>query len=100
MEKLMNHNWTGNIRELENSLMQAVVMTNSDIILEENILLSNSINDRSDFSVNLSLAEVESKHIKNVLDSTKWNKPEAAKILGISLPTLYSKIDIYQLLKE
>lgn len=100
MEKLMNHNWTGNVRELENSLMQAVVMTNSDIILEENILLNNNLNEQSDFSVNLSLAEVESKHVKNVLEFTKWNKPEAAKILGISLPTLYSKIDIYQLSKK
>ncbi|MCK9280898.1 MAG: sigma-54 dependent transcriptional regulator [Melioribacteraceae bacterium] len=100
MKKLMNHNWTGNVRELENSLMQAVVMTNSDIILEENILLNNNLNEQSDFSVNLSLAEVESKHVKNVLEFTKWNKPEAAKILGISLPTLYSKIDIYQLSKK
>lgn len=100
MKKLMDHNWTGNVRELENSLMQAVVMTNSDIILEENILLNNNLNEQSDYSVNLSLAEVESKHVKNVLEFTKWNKPEAAKILGISLPTLYSKIDIYQLSKK
>ncbi|MFA7288485.1 MAG: sigma-54 dependent transcriptional regulator [Melioribacteraceae bacterium] len=100
MEKLMNHNWTGNVRELENCLMQAVVLTNDDIILEENILLNNSGKDFNEFSPNLSLAEVETIHIKKVLEFTNWDKPNSAKILGISLPTLYSKIENYKLTKK
>lgn len=97
MDKLLNYNWPGNVRELENTLMQAVVLANSDILSKEDILLRNS--DPSDkdvnFSPELSLAEVEKIHIERVLNFYSWNKKKAAKTLGISLPTLYSKIENY-----
>ncbi len=99
MALLNQHEWTGNVRELENTLMQAVVLTNGDILLKEHILLKNQFSDPHASSINLSLAEVESKHIAMVLEHTKWNKPKAAEILGISLPTLYSKIESYKLPK-
>jgi DNA-binding NtrC family response regulator len=87
------------VRELENTLMQAVVLTNGDVLLKEHILLKNQFSDSSSFPINLSLAEVERKHIISVLEHTKWNKSKAAEILGISLPTLYSKIESYKLTK-
>jgi len=99
MNLLIEHDWTGNVRELENTLMQAVVLTNGDVLLKEHILLKNQFSDSSSFPINLSLAEIERKHITSVLEHTKWNKPKAAEILGISLPTLYSKIESYKLTK-
>lgn len=98
MEMLKNHYWVGNVRELENTLMQAVVLSSDDILNKENILLRRpepgEIKEDVQF---ISLAENEKKHIKNILDAVKWDKNKAHKILGISLPTLYSKIENYQL---
>lgn len=98
MEKLQFHNWPGNIRELENTLMQAIVLSKSDVLIPDNILI-NPLNREIDdsFAVNLSLFEVEKKHIINVLDSVNGDKGKAIAILGISKPTLYSKLEKYNI---
>lgn len=101
MDKLKNNFWVGNVRELENTLMQAVVLSSDDVLLNENILLRESRQLSSvhkDSNVEfISLEEIEKRHIKNILDALKWDKNKAHKILGISLPTLYSKIEHYKL---
>ncbi|MBX3008055.1 MAG: sigma-54-dependent Fis family transcriptional regulator [Melioribacteraceae bacterium] len=99
LSMLQEHDWTGNVRELENTLIQAVVLTNGDVLLKQHILLKNQFSESSSFPINLTLAELEKKHISSVLEFTKWSKPKAAEILGISLPTLYSKIENYKLTK-
>ena len=48
----------------------------------------------------VSLREVEREHIEGVLRSIGWDKKIAAKILGISLKTLYTKIQQYHLSKK
>jgi two-component system NtrC family response regulator len=45
----------------------------------------------------LDLASVEKLHIQRVLNHTKWNKAEAARLLNIGLTTLYRKIEEYKL---
>ncbi len=104
MEMLKNNFWVGNVRELENTLMQAVVLSSDDVLLKENILLrkaeqSGTTNEhiQSAKPEFISLEELEKRHIKNILDALKWDKNKAHKILGISLPTLYSKIEHYKL---
>ena len=99
MEMLKRHNWVGNVRELENTLMQAIVLSSDDVLLKENILLRKSeVTDALPLSLpHLSMAEVEKIHIKSVLDSVNWDKHVAHQILGISMPTLYSKIEKYNL---
>jgi two-component system response regulator AtoC len=99
MELLQNHNWIGNVRELENSLMQAIVLSKSDVLEKENILLrKTNFNKKSKVDESkLSLADVEKSHIKTVLDKEDWNKSRSCKILGISKPTLYQKIEKYKL---
>lgn len=99
MEMLKNHYWIGNVRELENTLMQAVVLSTDDVLNKENVLLrkieSEELKKREVQFITLS--ENERIHIKKVLDAVEWNKNKAHKILGISLPTLYSKIETYKL---
>ncbi len=102
MEMLQNHDWVGNVRELENILLQAVVLSKGDVLEKENILLrkSNSADEYNYDRPNLSLAEVEKYHIQLVLDNVNWDKQKACKVLGISKPTLYSKIQTYSLINE
>lgn len=98
MEYLKSYDWIGNVRELENTLMQAVVLTNGDVLLKENIMIRSSNRSLEDYHPGrMSLSEIEKRHIEYVLNDTKWNKSKAAEILGISLPTLYSKIENYHL---
>lgn len=98
MDMLQNHYWVGNVRELENTLMQAVVLSIDDVLNKENVLLRKpdpgEINEGVKF---ITLAENERNHIKNILDAVHWDKNKAHKLLGISLPTLYSKIETYKL---
>lgn len=100
MEMLENYEWVGNVRELENTLTQAVVLAKGDVLEKENVLLRKTVAGMQAQSINTatqSLAEVEKKHIKLVLDNIKWDKTKAAEILGISKPTLYNKIQVYNL---
>lgn len=99
MEMLQNYEWTGNVRELENALLQAVVLSKSDVLEKENILLRKENLKPNKFfpDKKMSLAELEKFYIKMVLDEVKWNKKEACKILGVTKPTLYSKIKNYNL---
>ena len=96
---LLKHDWVGNVRELENTLMQAAVLSKGDVLEKENILLGDYGGFPVDYEdvTKLTLADVEKNHIEKVLKTVDWDKPKAAKYLGISLPTLYSKIAAYKL---
>ena len=94
MDYLQQYDYPGNVRELENILIQALVLTQGEILLKENIILPKKKleNDSTEF---LSLYEVEKRHIIKVLKEVKGNKNKAIKILGISKPTLYNKLAQY-----
>jgi DNA-binding NtrC family response regulator len=93
MEILKNHNWDGNVRELENTLQEAIVLTKEDVLEKEYLFLRNSKNN-IDFSgkENMSLVDVEKEHIQLILNKVNWDKKEACRILKISRPTLNKKI--------
>lgn len=99
MQMLKHHYWVGNVRELENTLMQAVVLATDDVLLKENVLLrkTEQYQTKDEGVQFITLAENERNQIKKVLDAVQWDKNKAHKILGISLPTLYSKIETYKL---
>ncbi len=97
MEMLKNHEWLGNIRELENTLMNAVLLAKDNVLEKEYFNFIRSNNPQSPSQNIVSLAEVEKKHIEYILDHVKWNKSQASKILGITKTTLYNKIAQYDL---
>jgi DNA-binding NtrC family response regulator len=93
---LIRNRWAGNVRELENAIERAVLVcktgevTPADLpesIREENITVQ-------EFSIppHRTLAEIERMAIVQTLQRTNWNKQEAAQILGLYRPTLYSKM--------
>ncbi len=104
MEILMEYDWPGNIRELENVIERAAILCHAGVIEPQDLSLPNSpmslpTGSRSDNKLGtaLPLKEIERLHIEGVLRSFRGNKAEAAKILGISLKTLYTKIQQYQI---
>jgi len=101
IDMLKEHDWYGNVRELENTLLQAIVVSKSDVLQKENIMLNfrdPSENGDGEKMPNLkSLSDVEAYHIKKILDQAKWNRVETSRILDISRPTLNAKIEKYHL---
>ena len=93
MERIQSHSWSGNVRELENVLTRSVVLSKSDVI-EESVLPVTSEHHVSTnhYDWNRSLADVEREHIAKVLGAVHGNRTEAARVLGISKPTLYTKV--------
>jgi len=96
---LVKHEWKGNVRELENTLMQAVVLSKGDVLEKENILLRKYSNDYEDLinNENIPLEELEKLYLKRILDKTNWNVKEACEILKISKATIYRKIEQFNL---
>jgi DNA-binding NtrC family response regulator len=87
---LSRYSWPGNIRELENVIGHACMMTEKDLIdvgdLPEYV---RSRNDSGEGQNRLTLEEVENRHVRYILEQTDGNKQLAAEILGISRATLY-----------
>ena len=99
IERLKRHAWTGNVRELENTIIAAAIQTRGTVILLdtiENLLLDEHASEEQNKNI-YSLSQMENRHIFNILQSVRWNKTKAAEILKISLPTLRKKIQKYQL---
>ena len=98
---LQNYEWVGNVRELENILTHALVLTKGNVLYRENILLSPLFtgSETEDDDWSKTLVEVEKEHIERVLRRVDWDKNAAHKVLGISKPTLYHKMDHYNLKK-
>jgi two-component system response regulator AtoC len=88
--------WRGNVRELENALTRAVILSKGDVILRENLPLDST--EKRLFPGELvPLQEVEKNYIQHVLDAAQGSKTRASQILQISRPTLDKKIKEYRL---
>ena len=96
---LLEYDWPGNIRELENVIERAAILAGGDEITVESIALSSKSKstDLRKIPTRLSLAELEKIHIENVLKANGFNRNKSAKALGISLKTLYLKIKHYEI---
>jgi two-component system NtrC family response regulator len=111
LELMTRYDWPGNVRELENVIERASILCEDNVIRAEDIALpmgrrpqfqreADSGMQASLLGSAVSIREVEKAHIAGVLTSVNWNKSTASQILGISLKTLYTKIQQYNLTKE
>lgn len=100
LEHLQQHDWKGNIRELKNIMERAVILAEGTELTIESLpieLQSTNLNTQGTLSA-FDLASVEKLHIQRVLNHTKGNKTETAKLLNIGLTTLYRKIEEYKII--
>jgi two-component system, NtrC family, response regulator AtoC len=100
MKMLKMHDWKGNVRELENTLMQAIVLSKGDVLEKENILLRQPgtlTSNEANVGSNITMEELEKIHMKSILEKTNWDIKTSCEILGISKATIYRKIESYNL---
>ena len=93
---LIRFRWPGNVRELENAIERAVLVAKSPDVqpqdLPDSIRGDAVAEDAFTVPPHHTLAEIERMAVLQTLQRTNWNKQEAAQILGLYRPTLYSKI--------
>lgn len=99
LHKLETYHWPGNVRELRNVIERSVILVNGEILTQE--VLPYEIQHQTDKSNKtlsaFSMESVEKLHIQKVLNYTKGNKAETARLLEIGIATLYRKLDEYNI---
>jgi DNA-binding NtrC family response regulator len=112
-QALVDHPWPGNVRELENTIERTVLLCENTMLSSEALGLAgaaqssaflpvpqeaapqgqlSAIEEAFDTNATNSLPEVEKRVILRTLKQTKGNLTEAARVLGISVRTLYTKV--------
>jgi two-component system response regulator AtoC len=103
LTRLMDHTWSGNVRELENIIRRMVVLADGEQAFEAQFARGRSagtVHRQPSLSVTESLREIarrgareaERHALAEVLDRVRWNRAEAARILMVSYKTLLNKI--------
>jgi len=94
-----NHDWPGNVRELESRVKRAVIMAESSQVSAEDLELETDQSEREKMPLNLRQVRetAEQNAIRQALAYTGDNISEAASLLGLTRPTLYSMLDKYGL---
>ncbi len=106
LEFLMNYNWSGNVRELENAIERAVVLETGDTLSSQHLPLGmGTIQETKNMpltgqNLTRTLEEVERQLIKKALADTDWNQSRAAEALGVNRSSLYYKMLKYDLVKK
>jgi DNA-binding NtrC family response regulator len=107
---LLEHDWPGNVRELANVMEHAYIIAGGQPILPEHLphhirpnpsappalALTPAAAKTEPISATRTLREIEMEHVLRVLEKHGGNKPAAAAELGISLKTLYNKLNQLQ----
>ena len=95
---LMRHFWSGNIRELQNCMEKAVILSDNEYITGADIELQQARQpEESRMNGNDTLEEAEEKAIRAAMSRFGGNLSMVAKSLEISRPTLYAKLKKYNI---
>ena len=108
LEELEKYHYPGNIRELENIIARCVALETNEIIKKDSLPKLNTEGDYIDLtdtlnakdSIDLVLGDVEKQIIENALKSSRGNKSETAKMLGITLRSLRYRLAKHRIYDE
>ena len=114
VDYLKSHTWPGNIRELENTILQASVKAKDKVLTRDSFsFLIPEKKEQTDPKIRQNtldelilpeklppLRDVEKNYIEFVLKQTNWHKGRTAELLGITRPTLDKRIEEFGLHKD
>jgi len=98
MELLKDYGWRGNVRELRNIILRAMISAKDEIHKSDlpiNTIKGTMPSEEIRFHAGTSLPEIEKESIIKTMKKVKGNKAKAAELLGISRRSLYNKIAEY-----
>ncbi|MCP4548742.1 MAG: sigma-54-dependent Fis family transcriptional regulator [bacterium] len=100
LRELCRLSWPGNVRQLQNAVERAVVLSRNGSLLVENFLLDEDLFHSAEaeqaFDQDISLKEMEKRMILSTLARYRENRTQAARHLGISVRTLRNKLNLYR----
>ncbi len=99
LKKVAEYAWPGNVRELKHAIERAYILAEANIEPEHLILeqenMQPAVESNATVPAGVPLEEIERKAIEKTLVENEGNKSETAEQLGISVKTLYNKLDKY-----
>lgn len=102
LDRLMNYDWPGNVRELRHTIHRAFIMSDpeqqSELRLPQQIAspFAKDHGDRTGLQVGKTIEQTERELITLTLEQLSGDKRKAAQVLGISLKTLYNRLNAYE----
>jgi DNA-binding NtrC family response regulator len=91
LDKLMSYSWPGNIRELQNTMEKAVILSDTEVLKPSDLYLRPTIQNDGNMTFP-TLEEMEETMIRQAIDKNNGNLTAAATQLGITRQTLYNKL--------
>jgi two-component system NtrC family response regulator len=99
LQRIRSYDWPGNIRELENRLKRAVILSASNRLTPEDLGFQGTSGAEQKSLLQVR-EEAESNHIRAALVRNSWNVSKAARDLGTSRTTLYDLLEKYKISKD
>lgn len=97
MDKIRGYSWPGNIRELENVLEKAAVMSENNMITSDDIVINNNVTCNVAMTLKDRMADYEKMVIMETYEKFDGNRKQMAEYLGMSKTNLFEKIHKYGL---
>jgi DNA-binding NtrC family response regulator len=97
LDKLMKYNWPGNVRELRHTIEKAVILSDSDILMPEDFIISHTPLQASLNQKPPTFAEIEKQALQIALDNNNGSVLKASLELEIARQTMYNKMLKYNL---
>ncbi|GAB7026744.1 sigma 54-interacting transcriptional regulator [Geotalea toluenoxydans] len=97
IDVINNYDWPGNVREIINKVRRSIVMAAGRYVTPADLMLdvAKVENGAGNSDLSSAVAVLEKEKIKEVFKSCNYNISTAAKLLGVSRPTLYRRMKIY-----